>query len=523
MLKLDSSGAYQWHTFYGSSSEDHAYAIAAVGSATVYVVGWSGGTWNGPAGQSPLHGLSGACCNIFVLKLDSSGSYQWHTFYGGATGYGYGIAQDGRGNVYVTGWSARTWNGPAGQSPLHAHSSASGTWDIFVLKLNANGTYQWHTFYGSNGSTDVGDGIAVDGSGNVYVTGDSGETWNGPAGQNPLNAYNGGIFILKLDSSGAYQWHTFYGSYSSDRGSGIAADGSGNVYVTGVSLATWNGPAEQDPLHAFSGTEDIFVLKLSEATEATTTPCDFNGDGKTDILWRNKSTGQNIVWFMNGVTYSSYVELLQVADTNWQILGTGDFNGDGKTDILWRNKSTGQNIVWFMNGVTYSSYAELLQVADTNWQIVGTGDFNGDGKTDILWRNKSTGQNVVWFMNGTTYSSYAELLQVTDTNWQIVGTGDFNGDGKTDIVWRNKSTGQNVVWFMNGTTYSSYAEIMQVTDTNWQIVGTGDFNSDGKVDILWRNKSTGQNVVWLMNGTAYNSYTWLPDVPDTNWEIVGPK
>jgi hypothetical protein len=258
-------------------------------------------------------------------------------------------------------------------------------------------------------------------------------------------------------------------------------------------------------------------------TVAYSNRCDFNGDGKTDILWRNKSTGQNVVWLMNGTTYSSYAELLQVADTNWQIVGTGDFNGDGKTDILWRNKSTGQNVVWYMNGATYSSYAEIMQVTDTNWQIVGTGDFNSDGKVDILWRNKSTGQNVVWYMNGATYSSYAEIMQVTDTNWQIVGTGDFNGDGKTDILWRNKSTGQNVVWFMNGVTYSSYAEIMQVTDTNWQIVGTGDFNSDGKVDILWRNKSTGQNIVWLMNGAIYSSYAELIQVTDTNWEIVGPK
>ena len=88
----------------------------------------------------------------------------------------------------------------------------------------------------------------------------------------------------------------------------------------------------------------------------------------------------------------------------------GDFNGDGKTDILWRNKGTGQNVVWLMNGTTYSSYAELMQVTDTNWEIVGTGDFNSNNKVDILWRNKSTGQNVVWFMDGATYSSYAEAL-----------------------------------------------------------------------------------------------------------------
>jgi hypothetical protein len=74
---------------------------------------------------------------------------------------------------------------------------------------------------------------------------------------------------------------------------------------------------------------------------------------------------------MNGAAFSSYSLIDAVADTNWEIVGTADFNSDGKTDILWRNKSTGQNIVWFMNGTTYSSYAELLQITDTNWEIVG--------------------------------------------------------------------------------------------------------------------------------------------------------
>jgi hypothetical protein len=60
-----------------------------------------------------------------------------------------------------------------------------------------------------------------------------------------------------------------------------------------------------------------------------------------------------------------------VADTNWEIVGTADFNSDGKTDILWRNKSTGQNIVWLMNGAAFSSYSLIDTVADTNWEIVG--------------------------------------------------------------------------------------------------------------------------------------------------------
>ena len=260
VLKLNSNGSYQWHTFYGGGAyyiDDEGLGIATDVSGNLYVMGRSGDPWNGPAGQSPLHAHTGYY-NIFVLKLNSNGSYQWHTFYGG--GVGLGIAIDGSGNLYVTGSSA-TWNGPAGQSPLHAYSGNS---DIFVLKLDSSGSYRWHTFYGSS-IDDVGIGIATDGSGNVYVTGDSYATWNGPAGQSPLHAYSGNsdIFVLKLDSSGSYRWHTFYGSDYGDYGYAAATDGSGNVYVTGGSYATWNGPAGQSPLHDHSGWVDIFVLKLS--------------------------------------------------------------------------------------------------------------------------------------------------------------------------------------------------------------------------------------------------------------------
>jgi hypothetical protein len=243
VVKLNSSGAYQWHTFHGSDSYDWSYGIAVDTSGNVYVTGYSRATWG-----SPINPHSGDW-DMVVVKLDSSGVYQWHTFHGSSdSDCGYGIAVDTSGNVYVTGYSSATWG-----SPLNPHS---GNWDIVVLKLDSSGAYHWHTFYGSS-NADGGYGIAVDTSGNVYVTGHSTATWG-----TPLAPYNGGydIVVLKLDSSGAYQWHTFYGSGGGDYGYGIALDTNGNVYVTGGSNANWGSP-----INSHSGGDDIVVLKLDSS------------------------------------------------------------------------------------------------------------------------------------------------------------------------------------------------------------------------------------------------------------------
>jgi FG-GAP-like repeat len=241
---------------------------------------------------------------------------------------------------------------------------------------------------------------------------------------------------------------------------------------------------------------------------------DFNGDGKADILWQNSSTGQRVIWLMNGTALQSTVSLGTVA-TSWSITGSGDFNGDGKADILWQNNSTGQRLIWIMNGITHTSTVSLGFVA-TSWSIAGSSDFNGDGKSDILWQNTSTGQRLVWLMNGTTRMSTVSLGFVP-TAWSIVGSSDFNGDGKPDILWQNTSSGQRLVWLMNDTTPTS-AVSLGFVPTAWSIVGSSDFNGDGKPDILWQNNSTGQRVIWIMNGTIRTSNVGLGTVW-TSWNI----
>lgn len=92
-----------------------------------------------------------------------------------------------------------------------------------------------------------------------------------------------------------------------------------------------------------------------------------------------------------------------------------DFNGDGKTDIFWRNPNTAENSVWLMNGTFVASKA-VLPTLSPDWDY-SIADFNSDGKTDIFWRNQNTGENATWIMNGT--NATGTFLPTLDTSTEI--------------------------------------------------------------------------------------------------------
>ncbi len=236
---------------------------------------------------------------------------------------------------------------------------------------------------------------------------------------------------------------------------------------------------------------------------------DFDGDGKSDILWRD-SAGHAQMWLMDGGVLNANFSL-GLVPTNWSVAAQRDFDGDGKSDILWRNTS-GDVAIWLMNGTGATSIA-LVGNLPTRWSVVGTADFDGDGRGDILWRD-SAGNLAIWFMNGATVSSVVPLGNVP-TIWSVAGTADFNGDGKSDVLWRDVS-GNTAIWLMNGGTVSSVASIGTVPG-NWSVVGTGDFNGDSNGDIFWRD-SSGNVAIWLMNGTTVDSTIGLGNVP-SNWSV----
>jgi hypothetical protein len=327
VLKLDSNGDYLWHTFFGTADvQDYGMGVAVDGDDNIYVTGFSCDAWKGPLGEDPKHLYSGGAGDAFVFKLNSSGAYQWHTFYGsGVLNYdlqdeGHAIAIDAGNNVYVAMKTGEAWLGPLGEPPKNDYAGAQ---DIAVLKLDGDGNYLWHTFFGSVDGDDDAGSIAVDGSA-VYVAGTSAGTSTGnPAlggdgggveWDNPVDGPwgNDDIVVIKLDNTGAYQWHTFQGEDGNDGANGIAAS-NGSIYVAGYSFNAGEVTSTQDLGDPVSDQADIAVLKLDSAGTyqwhglyGSSTNDDFGLDvalsgsgsgvyiiGRSLAAWDNGSSGPN--------------------------------------------------------------------------------------------------------------------------------------------------------------------------------------------------------------------------------------
>jgi uncharacterized protein YegP (UPF0339 family) len=267
ILKLDANRNFLWAASMGSAGPDNGHRVVVDSTGNVYVSGDFSNTVDFDPGPSLANLTSDGSSDGFVLKLDTNGNYQWAVNVGEAGVVFYPkVARDGFGKLYITGWFCGTVDFDHG--PGVASLSSSGECDRFILKLDADGNYQWAVGFG-NAYTENRIDLAVDGPGNVYVAGDFSYTMDfdpGP-GEVNLTSSRSEIFALKLDTNGNYQWAVnmlppataTLGNESRD----ITVDGAGNVYITGAFGDTTDFDPGPDVANlTANGFIDIFVLKL---------------------------------------------------------------------------------------------------------------------------------------------------------------------------------------------------------------------------------------------------------------------
>ena len=147
---------------------------------------------------------------------------------------------------------------------------------------------------------------------------------------------------------------------------------------------------------------------------------DMNADGRPDLLWTNPSNGQAVVWYMNGTVRAgdAWVNQTPLTDPAWKLRGSADFSGDGRPDLVWQHETSGQPVLWIMNGATQVSAVMLSSPGAGEWKIRSIGDTNLDGFADLVFHNSTTGGVVIWTMHGASFFSN-QWVGYVDPSWKM--------------------------------------------------------------------------------------------------------
>jgi CSLREA domain-containing protein len=254
-----------YSTYLGGTGDDIAYAVAYDSSGNAYVAGYTDSnpfpTVSGSYDES-IYGPSDA----FISKLNSTGTALLYSTYLGGIGYDavFSIAVDSSGAAYLTGRTDSATGFPTANALQSTYGG--GAYDATVTKLNATGNAIVYSTYLGGSFADQGDSIAVDSSGNAYITGHTGSD-NFPTVGSIQGSRGGGndVFAAKLSADGSsLTYSTYLGGDGDDRGTSIGIDSSGNAYVTGFTESS-GFPTASPYQGSLNGTRDAFLSKINAA------------------------------------------------------------------------------------------------------------------------------------------------------------------------------------------------------------------------------------------------------------------
>ncbi len=259
LVKFDGSGVRLWGTFYGGSEYESGAFCATDGNGNVYLAGNTLSS-NAIASGGHQNTYAGGSGDAFLVKFNASGVRQWATYYGGpATDNAVACTVDITGNVYMVG-QAKSLTGIA----FSGHqNTCGGEGDGYLVKFNSAGVRQWATYYGGTGS-DNAMSCAVTATGEVYLAGNtsSSNAISYLGLQNTFGGGANDGYLVKFSPSGVRQWATFFGGEGNDLVNACAADGTGNVYLAGETGSTTQISAVGF-VNSFQGDNDGFLAKFT--------------------------------------------------------------------------------------------------------------------------------------------------------------------------------------------------------------------------------------------------------------------
>jgi len=263
VTKLDSSGsALVYSTYLGGNSYDQGYDITIDASGNAYVTGNTTST-DFPTENPFQSDHGGGFFDVFVAKLNNSGNSLAYSTYLGGDGddHSYSIEVDSSYNAYLTGFTLSSNFPTKGE-----YQTGQGNIDAFVTKLNSAGNDLVYSTYLGGNEEDYGRRLALDASGNAYITGYTHSFTFPTEGEYQTNQIGVDAFVTKLNSAGnSLVYSTYLGGSDIDYGYGITVDASGNSYIIGETNSP-DFPTEGE-YQAYQNSYDVFVIKIGEASD----------------------------------------------------------------------------------------------------------------------------------------------------------------------------------------------------------------------------------------------------------------
>ena len=347
LAKYDGNGNYAWAKRFGSVGVETGTSVATDASGNVFLTGFFTGTVD--FGGALLTAIAAA--DVFLAKYDSGGNPQWSASYGGVgTDTGNSVAIDGSGNVLLTGQFSGVANFGGG------NLGSQGLTDIFLVKLNTNGTIQWKQSYGGVGA-DLGASVASDASGNVFLTGYFANTTD--FGGGALNSAGGSdIFVAKFNSILGHLWSKRFGSTLDDQGLSVRVNAAGTAYV----------------LSAFQGTVNFGGSPLISAGGFDVSLARYDASGVHQWSKRFGGTGNDLG---NGLALDGAGQLIMTGNYNAGAdFGFGPFTSTGSDDIFLAKYTANGAAVWSGHFGSATDDIAYGVAVDASSNVYFTGYFN---------------------------------------------------------------------------------------------------------------------------------------------------
>lgn len=438
VAKMNASGsALVYSTYLGGSFLDFGNSIAVDSSGEAYVTGDTLSTDFPVAGSSPIQStFRGSNRDGFVTKLNAQGNGLVYSTYLGGSGdqVAYGIAVDASDNAYVTGLTSSI-DFP-GTSSSRLQSTLRGGYDAFVTALNATGTSLLYSTYLGGSGTDEGYAIAVDSSGNAYVTGWTSSNDFPEADSSTIQASLAGeydAFVAKVNPAGtSIVYSTYLGGSAGEIASAITVDPSGNAYVAGETDSTdFPGVSSNSIQSSNHGAQDAFVVELNSDASALVFST-YLGGSKDD------GAGGIAVGLSGNVYVAGYTDSADFPTVGSSLIQSAA--GGGGDGFLAELDPTGGTIAFstYLGGTGSDSANHVAMDSSGDVYVAGytdSGDFPGVSSTSLQPAYSGGGDAFLLKLAATPQDQISSLQAAVD----VLASADWLNQGQDNSLLKQLS------------------------------------------------------------------------------------